>query len=232
MNHQSYQIVDDCRTDLNVDRVVIASWTGRDREQVEQRIRELKAIEVKTPSSLPAVYNVSSALVTTATKIEVVGDQTTGEVEAVLMRDEKLGLLVGVGSDHTDRKVESYDVAISKQVCGKPVAEHWWRYEDVSDHWDALIARSWRITASGERILYQEGLLVTLLQPEALIRNIFGGGHAFPVRTVLFCGTQPVIGKLLASAVFEIELFDPVRDRSLRHSYSVVRLSEDSASSS
>ncbi len=232
MNHRSYQIVDDCRTDLNVDRVVIASWTGRDREQVERRTRELKAIGVSTPSSLPAVYNVSAALVMTATKIEVVGDQTTGEVEAVLMRDETLGLLVGVGSDHTDRRVESYDVAIAKQVCGKPVAEHWWRYEDVSSHWDALIARSWRITANGERILYQEGDLATLLQPAALIRSIFRSGHAFPARTVLFCGTQPVIGKLLPSAGFEIELFDPVRERSLRHTYSVDVVSDHSASSS
>ena len=29
---------------------------------------------------------------------------------------------VGLGSDHTDRKVESYSVTVSKQMCDKPIA--------------------------------------------------------------------------------------------------------------
>ena len=31
-------------------------------------------------------------------------------------------LWVGVGSDHTDREVETYGVTVSKQMCDKPIA--------------------------------------------------------------------------------------------------------------
>ena len=29
-------------------------------------------------------------------------------------------IFVGLGSDHTDRKVETYSVTVSKQMCDKP----------------------------------------------------------------------------------------------------------------
>ncbi len=28
---------------------------------------------------------------------------------------------LGIGSDHTDRKVETYNITVSKQMCDKPV---------------------------------------------------------------------------------------------------------------
>ena len=31
-------------------------------------------------------------------------------------------IFVGLGSDHTDRKVEAYSVTVSKQMCDKPMA--------------------------------------------------------------------------------------------------------------
>ena len=36
-------------------------------------------------------------------------------------------LYVGVGSDHTDRKVETYNITASKQMCDKPIAPELWR---------------------------------------------------------------------------------------------------------
>ncbi len=35
-------------------------------------------------------------------------------------------IFVGCGSDHTDRKVESYSVTVSKQMCDKPMASELW----------------------------------------------------------------------------------------------------------
>ena len=220
MIHISYVIDNEHRVDVNFNRLVIASWTGRDRDQLERRIAELAAVGVSTPSTVPCFYNVAATLLTSAHTIDVVGIRSTGEVEVVLIQDKSLGLLVGVGSDHTDRDVETYDVAISKQVCGKPISESLWKYEDVADHWDALVARSWRTNNAGERLLYQEGTLASLLQPKDLIRSVFGS-EEMPFATALFCGTQTVIGDLSPAASLELELYDPMRNRSLRHVYSV-----------
>jgi Protein of unknown function (DUF2848) len=129
-------------------------------------------------------------------------------------------LLVGIGSDHTDRRVESYDVAVSKQMCAKPVSAALWRYADVASHWDSLIARSWRIDGDAGQELYQEGTLARLLHPQDLIERGFGAAH-MPPGSVMFCGTQAVLGELSASAGYALELHDPVLGRSLRHRYMV-----------
>ncbi|RQS60468.1 DUF2848 domain-containing protein [Burkholderia sp. Bp8963] len=208
---------------LNANRLVIAGWAGRDSDEVEHHIRELEALGVRRPSVVPCFYEVTPALLTTAERIEVIGEQSSGEVEAVLFQTETDGLLVGIGSDHTDRRVESYDVAVSKQMCAKPLGATLWRYAEVAAHWDALVARSWRIDANGERVRYQEGTLARLMHPAPLIRRAFGATSIVP-ETVLFCGTQPVFGKLTPASAYELELHDPVLGRTLRHRYSVAAL--------
>ncbi len=102
--------------EVTVSRLAIAGWAGRDARDVEHHIRELEALGVKRPASVPTFYRVASALLTTEDAIDVVGTHSSGEVEVVLIQAESDGLLVGIGSDHTDRRVESYDVAVSKQM--------------------------------------------------------------------------------------------------------------------
>ncbi|KVQ17582.1 hypothetical protein WJ99_01855 [Burkholderia ubonensis] len=205
---------------VNASRLVIAGWAGRDAAEVEYHIRELEAIGVRRPSAVPCFYEVAPALLTTSGSIEVLGEHSSGEVEVVLLQTEADGLLVGIGSDHTDRKVEGYDVAVSKQMCAKPLGMTLWRYADVAAHWDELIARSWRIDHNGERIRYQEGTLARLMHPEPLIWRAFGATSMIR-ETVLFCGTQPVLGTLTPANAYELELHDPILRRSLRHRYSV-----------
>jgi hypothetical protein len=65
---------------------------------------------------------------TTANQIEAVGENSSGEVEVVLITDAGK-ILVGVGSDHTDRTVETYNVTTSKQMCDKPIAPELWPFE-------------------------------------------------------------------------------------------------------
>ncbi|KLU24246.1 hypothetical protein EOS_21320 [Caballeronia mineralivorans PML1(12)] len=216
----------ECRIDggagieIIVRRLVIAGWAGRDARDVEHHIRELEALGVKRPASVPTFYRITADLLTTSERIDVVGTHSSGEVEVVLIQTASNGLLVGIGSDHTDRRVESYDVAVSKQMCAKPVSATLWRYADVASHWDSLIARSWRIDGDADRVLYQEGTLARLLRPEELIERGFGAG-GMPPGSAMFCGTQGVLGHLSASAGYELELHDPVLGRSLRHRYLV-----------
>ena len=206
--------------EVKVNRLVIAGWAGRDARDVEHHIRELEALGVKRPASVPTFYLLAPALLTTGDAIDVVGTHSSGEVEVVLIQSANEGLLVGIGSDHTDRRVESYDVAVSKQMCAKPVSTALWRYADVAPHWNSLIARSWRIDGDAAPVLYQEGTLARLLRPEELIERGFGAA-AMPPGSAMFCGTQAVLGELSSGAGYALELHDPVLGRSLWHRYRV-----------
>jgi hypothetical protein len=129
---------------------------------------------------------------------------------------------VGVGSDHTDRKVETYNITVSKQMCDKPIAPDLWAYEDVADHWDRLVLRA-HATIAGERVLYQEGTLAGMLPPDDLIAKEFGAG-GLPEGTVLFGGTFAAKGGIRPAARFDYELEDPVRGRVIRAGYDVATL--------
>lgn len=206
---------------LDIQRLIIAGWTGRDLAAVQHHIEELQAIGVKPPASVPTFYPLAASLLTTADTIEVPRDDSSGEIEVVLLQGND-GLYVGVGSDHTDRKVEAYDVTVSKQMCDKPVGTQVWRFDDVADHWDSLEMRCWRVR-DGERALYQEGKVTRLLDPRELIQRLTGEA-SLPPGTAMFCGTQAVIGELGHGEAFEVELHDPVRNRTLRHAYRVQTL--------
>ncbi|MCT9071315.1 DUF2848 domain-containing protein [Cupriavidus gilardii] len=206
---------------LDIQRLIIAGWTGRDLAAVQHHIEELQAIGVKPPASVPTFYPLAASLLTTAEVIEVPRDDSSGEIEVVLLQSND-GLYVGVGSDHTDRKVEAYDVTVSKQMCDKPVGTQVWRFDDVADHWDSLEMRCWRVR-DGERALYQEGKVTRLLDPRELIQRLTGES-SLPPGTAMFCGTQAVIGELGHGEAFEVELHDPVRNRTLRHAYRVQTL--------
>lgn len=201
---------------VTVDRLIIAGWAGRDADGVAHHIKELQALGVTPPATVPCFYPLSASLLTTDDVIEVPRSDSSGEVEVVLLSTAD-GVLVALGSDHTDRKAEAYDVTVSKQMCAKPISTEVWRYDDLVGHWDELVARCWR-TRDGQRALYQEGALASLLDPRDLIRKLTGG-DTLPVGTAMFCGTQPVQGELGFGDRFEFELFDPRSNRSLKFAY-------------
>ena len=151
----------------DIEDLVIAGWTGRDVAALNHHIEELKAIGVQPPSSVPLYYRAAAALLTQADTIQVLGDDSSGEVEPVLIGTPER-LWVTIGADHTDRKVESYNIAVSKQVCQKPVGRTAWRFEDIEPHWDQLILRSY-VTEAGKKVLYQEGPLANIRPPRELV---------------------------------------------------------------
>ncbi len=210
----------DIRAELGA--VVIAGWTGRDAEAVEAHIRELERIGVKRPKSTPIFYRVSAALLTTAGAIQVAGQDTSGEVEPVLVSLAD-GLWVGVGSDHTDRKLEVVGVTIAKQLCAKPLAPRLWPFAEVAAHWDRLILRSYGVQG-GERRLYQEGDVAGLRDPRELMRLYLGREATLPAGMAMFGGTLAAHGGIASAERFEIELEDPVLRRCIAHAYDIVTL--------
>ncbi len=208
----------------SIHSLVIAGWTGRDRAAVEHHIEELAAIGVARPATVPCFYRVGANLLTTSEAIEVVGTASSGEVEIVLvsLADD---LYVGVGSDHTDRAIETVSVTAAKQMCPKPIGRTLWAFGEVAAHWDDLMLRSW-VTREGVRRLYQEGAAAKMLPPRDLMVRYLGEpgvgkSGVLPSGTVMFCGTLAVSGEIGGGECFEIELEDPRRHRRLQHTYSV-----------
>lgn len=207
-----------------IDSLVIAGWTGRNVEALEAHIKELEAIGVKRPKSVPIFYRVAYSLMTTAKAIEVMADKSSGEVEFVLYALND-GLWLGVGSDHTDRKAETVGVTLSKQLCAKPVGTTLWRYDEVKPHWDKLKLRSY-VPDGGKRRLYQEGPVTNMRSPEELIK-LYTGGDKLAPGTAMFCGTFAVHGDISYSGTFDMELEDPVLGRKLTHGYKIVSLPDE-----
>jgi hypothetical protein len=205
---------------VTVEHAVIAGWTGRDASAVEKHIKELEVLGVKRPATTPIFYRVAAARLTTASSIEVLGAQSSGEVEFVLLQAHG-ALWIGTGSDHTDREVEAYGVSVSKQMCEKPIASTFWRFDDVVAHWDQLILRS-RAIIDDVRVLYQEGLVSAMRHPEDLIARFSPSG--LPEETMMFCGTLAVHGGVRPAQAFEFELEDPIRQRKIHHRYDIVSL--------
>ncbi|WP_454690400.1 DUF2848 domain-containing protein [Achromobacter aloeverae] len=210
--------------EVDFDTLIVAGWAGRDRDAIEHHIEELAAIGVPRPSAVPLYYRIADNQLTQSERVQVVGGDSSGEVETfVFMVDGEL--CVSIASDHTDRKLEAHSVALSKQICVKPVANVAWRHADVAEYWDQLVVRAY-IEENGEEVLYQEGPLATLRTPLDLIEGYTGGTGGLPPGAGMTCGTVAVRGGIRPAARFTMELFDPRRQRTLRHRYEVEVLPE------
>lgn len=219
----TFTVVEDGETPLtlSIDQAVIAGWTGRDPVARDKHIVELEALGIARPATTPIYYRCSARRLTTDDVIEVCGDTSSGEVEFVLIGWQGR-IFVGLGSDHTDRKVESYSVTVSKQMCDKPMSPVLWQLDDVIDHWDRMILRAWA-WFDGKRTLYQEGTLDAMLPVSELIARGFGRS-GLPEGCAMFGGTFAAKGGIRPSVRFEYELEDPVLKRKLTHAYDAIVL--------
>jgi hypothetical protein len=199
--------------------LIVAGWTGRDEAALRHHIEELAAIGVPRPSSVPVFYRNAVSNIVQTDRLEVLGPDTSGEVEPVVVALED-GLWIGLGSDHTDRKAETMGIALSKQLCGKVMGASLWRLDDITRHWDQIIIRSHAVIG-GARVIYQEGPLAAMRPPDDLIARY---GAALGARTIMFCGTLGAKGGIRPASRFEMELDDPVLGRRMTHSYDIVDL--------
>ena len=233
-----------------IDSLIVAGWTGRNAAAVEHHVRELAALGVAPPSSIPLYYRVAASLLTTAGVIDVVGADTSGEVEPLLVRYNGETWL-GLASDHTDRTLEAHSVALSKQACAKPCAAGLWPFSDVAARLDTLTLRSWILEGEqddADWTLYQEGSLEAIRPLADLLAasplgestpgestpdqstpgqssrgsvDAAGGQPAIPAVSAMLCGTLPAIGGVRPAHAFRCELHDPASGQTLQHEYAV-----------
>ncbi|MGD9078146.1 MAG: DUF2848 family protein [Desulfobacterales bacterium] len=209
--------------DYEVNGAVLCGYTGRDQEAVRKHIEELAKEGVDPPPSVPTQYPKPAWGLTQKDAIQVEGRETSGEVEFFLLMDEN-SIFTGLASDHTDRELERLDIRKSKQVCPTILSKNIWNYEDVKEAWDQIQIRSWAIKG-GQKNIYQESTLGSILPPEELIRlvqeqlnNDIGG-------IVIFSGTPPILsGEMIFADRFEAELLDTSLNRKITIEYEIQTL--------
>jgi predicted amidohydrolase len=201
---------------VEVEQLAIAGYTGRNKEAVARYIAKLEEEGIAAPTSTPAVFQCGADRAVAHDVIQVVGEQTCGEVEFVLVITDE-GLHVTAGSDHTDRALETESIPLSKQIVPKVLARSAWRFEDVADHWDQLILRSW---VGPEERPYQETGVNFFLPPNEILNLVD------PVPgTLVFGGTvSSLAGGFDFDPVFTGSLIDPVLDRSISFRYRTTHL--------
>jgi hypothetical protein len=205
-----------------IDRILLGGMSGRNPLEVKRHLRDLEQYGIPAPARIPMIMRVTVGLLTSAKAIEVQGEKTSGEAEYVFFEHDGR-TIVTVGSDHSDNELEKTSSKRSKQAAPKVLCPFAWYYEDVRDHWDRLILRSW-ILLEGKRELYQEDALAALLRLEDL-RRIMQERVGGPLQNALiFSGTLPTKGGIRHSDSFQIELEDPVLQRKLSHGYKVESL--------
>jgi Protein of unknown function (DUF2848) len=203
---------------LQPTNLVLAGWTGRDQAAVAHHIEELKELGVSPPSATPVFYRTSSELVSQTDHLQVLGPDTSGEVEYVLLAFDD-GLWFTVGSDQTDRKAEAIGVALSKQLASKVIGWTAWRLDDYANSWDALMIRSWA-TIDGSKALYQEAALGTIMSPSELIRQ-YTESNFLPPGTVMMSGTPAAIGGIRPAGRFDMEISNDTAGDKLAHGYDI-----------
>ena len=205
---------------ITIDNLVVAGWTARDRAAVDHHIEELAALGVPAPSQVPLFYRLSAQLLTQESDVEFLGNEASGEVEPLLVDDGET-LWLGLGSDHTDRKLESVSVAFSKQACAKPVARQLWRFDELRDRLDDLALTSWiRDGDEAEWQLYQQGTLAAIRPlAELMATSPFARGERLAPGTAMMCGTFGAKGGVRPAGQFRMELADRVSGRTISHTY-------------
>lgn len=210
---------------VSVDRLANCGWTGRDEAALREHIEELEAEGIEAPDEFPVLYPKPHHLVTTNTDVEVVSEETSGEAEFVLFpQADSEEVYVGVGSDHTDREMETESIVVAKSLCPNVVGTDLWLLDDVVDHWDDIELRSWTGT-DGERVLYQDATLEAILPPAEQFDLVDEKTTRPTANTAIFSGSVGTeTDELVHGDFFEVELHDPVLDRTIGVEYDVSTL--------
>ena len=212
----------DGRTDqvsMTPDALIVAGWTGRDEAALNHHIEELAAIGVPRPSSVPVFYRNAATNIVQTDRLEVLGPDTSGEVEPVIVALDD-GLWIGrrlgshrpQGRDDGHRAVE----AAVRQGDGPDAVAFRRDHRALGSDHDPLVRDDRR-----RRTLYQEGPLAAMRHPDDLIARY---GKALAPKTIMFCGTLGAQGGIRPASRFEMELDDPVLKRRMTHAYDVVDL--------
>lgn len=197
--------------------LVLAMFTGRDSALVQKHIDELAAEGVQAPETVPSYLELPLSVLTTTNRIEVSSQESSGEVEPVLLCTSD-GWYVAVGSDHTARDMERVDLAESKKACAKIISTEVLPYDQIARDWDKAILRCW---AGDSAEPYQEGSTRDITPIADLVAGLEATGHSTD-GLVLFLGTVPLRnGTFEFASHYRVELAMGLQGPSIGCSYQV-----------
>lgn len=204
---------------VEVKNVVNAGYAGRDQASVRAHIEELAELGVPAPSTTPTLYPVANYTATTNSHIQVVNDQTSGEMEYVIIFHEGKRYLT-IGSDHSDRELEADNVPKAKQICPDFMAAEVWDYDEVKNHFGDIKVRC-EVIKDGEKTLYMEGTMADLLGIEDWMDMLAERGLDKD-GTIFFSGCWGTIpDSFIYADRYELTMTDDVLGRSIQAAYDV-----------
>lgn len=212
-------ILNDKQIDFDFDKVYVIGYAGRDMKKTQEHIDELeRELGVAPPKKIPTIFEVSKEIVTQDSDLKFVGEQTSGEAEyVILIKNGKI--YITIGSDHTDRGLESVSIFKSKQVCLKPIANTIWDYDEVKDHWDSIRLVSNQIV-NGKEIKYQNDTLASILPVEKILEELRERVGDIN-NSIIYSGTVPLIGGFEYGNKFISKIVDEKLGRTINLNYEV-----------
>ncbi|NLU75976.1 DUF2848 domain-containing protein [Streptomyces sp. HNM0575] len=246
----SFTLPDGDRRTVEVKRLFNAGYAGRRQEDVAAHVAELAELGVPAPSTTPALYPVSPYLAQQTGTVLAQHAKTSGEAEWGLVVDDTGDLLLTAACDHTDRELETYGVAWSKNAAPDVLATSAWRLADVDGRLDDLTLRAWVTGGDGgtggdgtdvpadartdartevrpdAEQLIQDGTAAELLTPHHWAEVLRERGELEP-GTVLISGTIPMLqGVGQFAARWRVQLADPATGREISLAYDVLPMPE------
>lgn len=211
---------------LEIKDVYCIGYAGRSVDKTMEHIIELEKIGIPRPAEVPILYPVRRNSLNQTDEIEVLGGESSGEAEIVLVfGDTEDEVYITVGSDHTDRSMETVDINKSKQVCDKPLATKAWKLSDVIDHWDDLILTS-QVEMNGEWVDYQKANIDEII-PLNEIKEFLNKKQVAMKNSVVFSGTVPLLNGFMYGSAFKMSFLDKVRNSEITASYAINQLDKE-----
>lgn len=210
---------------FSYDKVFIVGYSGRDIEKTKEHIDELeRELGVKPPSKIPTIFECSKENVTQDEDLKFVGQKTSGEAEYVILKD-KDEIYITIGSDHTDRALESISIYKSKQVALKPIGKEVWKFNDIKEHFDEIKLNSKQVI-NGKEVEYQKGKLKDILPVETIIEELTKRVGNID-NAIIFSGTVPLHDGFKFGEKFLAEMIDEKLNRKLRLEYNIEIIKEE-----
>lgn len=210
---------------IAITKAYCIGYTGRNKEKTLEHIKELAEIGVPEPAEIPSLYPVSVSTLNQGGAIEVIGELTSGEAEIVLIFGESPeDTYLSVGSDHTDRGLETVDINKSKQVCDKPFAEEAWKIEEVIPHWDELELSS-EVYFADSWEPYQKNPISSIISLDE-IKSYLSKKNVPLTNSIVFSGTVPLLDGFKYGTEFKLSIKDPVRGKTISTEYTITNIAQ------
>lgn len=205
-------------------RLINGGYSGRSAADVAAHVAELKVLGIPAPERTPCFFPKTPGMIDQEPHVMALDTDCSGEAEYVTVQHNGR-LYLTCGSDVFDKTVEPLGTAKSKHMYSNKIAKSVWLLDDVKNHFDSLVLRSWH--GEGRKRLYQEGLLANILPPEEMLRYLKEYRNEEPRNDfIMYSGTFPAMQEGMPfTECFDVELSDPVLGRSISCRYTISILS-------